>query len=91
MSRYSHRHDPSNLLAAAQQWKEQCLLNDGSLFSDSHLWTHEHLEELDRAFTRNPMEGSESFIDKLTQQLGNASTEAAQLMAELNWLLMERG
>jgi len=88
MSRYSHRHDASKLLAAAQQWKDRCLLDDGSLFSDNTLWTRERLNELDRVFIQNPMEGGESYIDKLSQQLAQASVEASQLMAELNWALL---
>lgn len=88
MSRYSHRHETTHLLAAAQRWKETCLLQDGSLFSDKQLWTLDNLEELDRRFTQNPIEGGDSYVHKLSLQLADSSAEAIQLMAELNWLLL---
>ncbi|MGM0983290.1 MAG: McrB family protein [Pseudomonadota bacterium] len=88
MSRYSHKHGTTQLLAAAQCWKETCLLQDGSLFSNKHLWTLDNLEELDRRFTQNPIEGGDSYVHKLSLQLADSSPEAIQLMAELNWLLL---
>lgn len=88
MSRYSHKHETTNLLAAAERWKENCLLQNGSLFSDTRLWTLENLEELNRSFTQNPIEGGDSFVHKLSLQLADTSPQAIQLMAELNWLLL---
>lgn len=88
MSRYSHRYNNDNLLDAAVAWKKTCLVQDGSLFSDKSLWTLEHLEELDRCFTQNPIEGGDSFVHKLSLQLADTSVDAIQLMAELNWLLV---
>lgn len=88
MSRYNPHHDIDALLEAAQQWRDRCLLEDGSLFGDTSLWTAEHLDELNRAFIQNPIEGSDTFTDKLALQLADASPAAIQLMAELNWLLL---
>ncbi|MBK1735857.1 hypothetical protein CKO15_11325 [Halorhodospira abdelmalekii] len=88
MSRYSHRHDTTHLLTAAEHWKSTCLLEDGSLFCDKPLWTLTNLEELERSFTHNPIEGGDSFVHKLSLQLAAASSDAIQLMAELNWLLL---
>jgi len=88
VSRYSHKHETTHLLAAAQRWKEICLLHDGSLFSDKQLWILNNLEELDRNFTQNPIEGGDSFVHKLSLQLADTSPGAIQLMAELNWLLL---
>lgn len=88
MNRYSHKHETTNLLAAAERWKENCLLQNGSLFSDTRLWILENLEELDRSFTQNPIEGGDSFVHKLSLQLADTSPQAIQLMAELNWLLL---
>lgn len=88
MSRYSHKHETTHLLAAAQRWKDTCLLKDGSLFSDKPLWTLASLEELDQSFTQNPIEGGDSYIHKLSLQMADTTTDAIQLMAELNWLLL---
>lgn len=33
MSRYSHRHDTTRLLNAAEHWRDTCLIEDGSLFN----------------------------------------------------------
>ena len=88
MSRYSHAHATEHLLAAAQRWKETCLLEDGSLFSDKQLWTLGNLEELDRGFSKNPIGGADSYVQKLSLQLADTSADAIQLMAELNWLLL---
>ncbi|MEQ6916018.1 McrB family protein [Halomonas aquatica] len=88
MSRYNPHHEIDALLNAAQRWRDHCLLEDGSLFTDTSLWTLKHLDELERAFNQNPIEGGETFTDKLAMQLADASPEAIQLMAELNWLLL---
>jgi len=88
MSRYTPNHNTTGLLGAAQHWQAQCLLGDGSLFGDSVLWSSEHLSELNRYFIQNPLEGDESFVEKLSLQLADAPPEAVQLMAELHWLLL---
>ncbi len=77
MSRYSHKHETEHLLAAAQRWKETCLLQDGSLlFSDRTLWTFSNLEELNRRFTQNPIEGGDSYVHKLSLQLADRISDA---------------
>lgn len=88
MSRHSHKHDTTHLLAAAQHWKKNCLLRAGSLFSDKNLWTLSNLDELDKAFVQNPLEGNESYLEKLKLQLSDVSPQAARLMAELHWVLL---
>nr|WP_298522430.1 AAA family ATPase [uncultured Halomonas sp.] len=88
MSEYNPHHEIGALLDAARQWRDSCLLEDGSLFGDTNIWTTKYLNELDHAFNQNTIEGNETFTDKLALQLADASTEAIQLMAELNWLLL---
>lgn len=88
MSRYNSRHEIETLLKAAQIWKDQCLLADGPLLNSGKYWTSENLAELDKRFIQNPLEGDESYFDKLALQLADASSEATKLMAELNWLLL---
>ncbi|MYL23980.1 AAA domain-containing protein [Halomonas alkaliantarctica] len=88
MSRYHFNRDITALLNAAKQWRDTCLVNDGSLFSEESLWTPEQLAELNRAFIQNPLEGDDSYLDKLKQQLADVSPQAARLMAELHWVLL---
>ena len=88
MSRYHQSRDLTAVLTAVGQWRDTCLIEDGSLFSTQSLWTPESLAELNRAFIQNPMEGAESYLDKLKQQLDGASPDAARLMAELHWALL---
>ncbi len=88
MSRYNHRHAIKPLLKAAEHWKQRCLNADGGLLTDGDYWSSACLAELDERFIQNPLEGEESFIDKLQLQLADASPAAIKLMAELNWLLL---
>src|SRR5947208_16103109 len=75
------------ILDAAQQWKRKCLLAEGSIFSDSQLWTPLNLAALDQHFTQNPQAGDEKFLEKLQRQLEPTSESVKQLAAELLWLL----
>lgn len=88
MSRHLPDGEPTSILNAVSHWRDNCLIEDGSVFSDEALWTAENLDILDRAFNQNPQEGSESFAEKLRYQLSNVPSAAARLMAELNWLLL---
>jgi hypothetical protein len=88
MSRYHHNRDTTALLSAVEQWRDACLLADGSLFSTQALWAAEPLAELNRAFLQNPLEGDQSYLDKLKLQLAEVSPQAARLMAELHWVLL---
>ncbi|GAB0151612.1 AAA family ATPase [Marinobacterium sp. BA1] len=88
MSRYNPNHEIKPLLEAAQYWQQHCLLNDGALFEDAQYWSSQLLAELDQRFIQNPLEGDESFLEKLHLQLADASPDAIKLMAELNWLLL---
>ncbi len=41
------------ILAAAEKWKQQCLLDGGSLFSEESLWTRENFDQLRIHFVEN--------------------------------------
>jgi len=88
MSRYNPRHPIKTMLEAAEHWKQRCLVADGGLLTNGDYWNSACLAELDERFIQTPLEGEESFFDKLQQQLANASPAAIKLMAELNWLLL---
>lgn len=75
------------ILAAAEKWKQQCLLDGGSLFSEESLWTRENFDQLRIHFVENLDKGSGSFYEKLEQQLAPASPDAKCLWAEMTWAL----
>ena len=75
------------ILAAAEKWKQQCLLDGGSLFSEESLWTRENFDQLRIHFVENLDKGSGSFYPKLEQQLAPASPDAKCLWAEMTWAL----
>lgn len=83
MGRFKHA---ATILDAAERWKQQCLLNGGSLFGEERLWTHEHFGELKTHFVERPDEGNRSFVEKLRDQLESAPPEAKRLWAEITWL-----
>ena len=75
------------ILAAAEHWKDQCLLGERSLFSDGHLWTRSNFQELQRAYVENlDDESGDSFLEKLERQLQPASPDAKCLWAEMTWV-----
>ena len=77
------------ILDAAAQWKDRCLLADGSILTpDEALWTPEHLRELTEHFVENPLVGKESFETKLEEQLGPVSPGGKRLAAEMLWAMM---
>jgi hypothetical protein len=74
-------------LEAADLWKRECLAVDGSVFSDATVWSLANLKALDAAFLGNPLEGSESFNEKLRHQLDGAPAEVIWLAAEMLWVM----
>lgn len=90
MARYkTDDYDASPIYGAAEQWRNRCLLSDGSIFSsEKHLWTEENFDELDEHFVQNLDAGEGDFFEKLEVQLSDGSPESKQLMAELDWLLL---
>ena len=76
----------ATILDAAEKWKQRCLLEGGSLFSEERLWTKEHFGELQTYFVERPDEGSDSFEEKLRRQLDPAPPEAKRLWAEMTWV-----
>lgn len=77
---------------AVGQFRQSCLgeLRSAFLTSDdpraSDVWTRQTAEELVEKFINRPDEGKRSFIEKLRDQLSDASPVAIQLLEELTWL-----
>ena len=87
MSRETFDKDSSPIIAAAEQWRDRCLIADGSIFSDQSLWTPENLAALDTYFVQRLDVGEGSFYEKLEQQVAPAPSLAKRLMAEVLWAL----
>lgn len=88
MSRDSQKHDLTDILGAAQQWRDSCLVRDGSLFLKESVWTQESFEQLYEDFFLRRLDGEGTFLEKLDQQLASSTPEAIKLMAELEWVLL---
>lgn len=83
MARYSE-HDTSKIYEAAQNFRDNCLLRDGSLvFDGTSLWQTDLLERIHKAFVATPDEGDRSFIDKFRDQVKPAGQEVVRLAGEL--------
>lgn len=76
------------IYTVAQSFVEDCLLQDGSLFTpDAAIWKREHIEPLDgRVGSPEPSEGS--FVGKLVAQLEGLEAEEVQLCAELLFVML---
>ena len=82
------RKDLAPTLAAAHEWIERCLIDDGSVLTDNRLWTAPLIGEVKRAFVDHPDTGPDSFMDKLRGQLKSVSRAGHQLAAEMLWSLL---
>ena len=88
MARFINKRDLSPVIDTFRKWIERCLIENGSIFSDSALWTPEIVNEVRRAFVEHPDAGEDNFITKLKGQMKNTSPAAQQLMAEMLWALL---
>ena len=75
------------VLRAAVRWRDRCLRDDGSVFTEKSLWTSENVGYLVKYFAENLDEGEGSFFEKLEKQLARAPGTAKQLAAEMLWVM----
>src|SRR3954452_14178930 len=77
-------HDRSGVDATVDNWKESCLLGDGSLlWPGEDIWTQPNIDELHERFHGNPLYGAEgSFDEKLRRQRDGADAGVRRLAAE---------
>lgn len=85
MSRLKHAEP---ILQAAEQWKQRCLLDGGSVFSKEQLWTLDNFETLNRFYVERLDEGEGRFEVKLKRQLNPAPPGAKRLWAEMTWVYL---
>jgi 5-methylcytosine-specific restriction enzyme B len=83
VARYSE-HDTDRIHQAAEVFRTNCLLRDGSLlFEDASVWRPDVLDRIHKAFVATPDEGDRSFIVKFKDQIGQAGQEVIRLAAEI--------
>ena len=75
------------VLRAAARWRDRCLRNEGSVFTDKSLWNSENVAFLVRHYADNLDEGEGNFFEKLETQLAPAPASAKQLAAEMLWVM----
>lgn len=67
MARYSE-HDTSKIYQAAESFRANCLLRDGSLlFGNAPVWRPDVLDRIHKASVAMPDEGDRSFVDTLIE------------------------
>lgn len=92
MSRWigpSPDHDHvDEVLAAAEEWRGRCFMDDGSVFCEEALWTPDNLRELNRRLQNDPLKSTKSsFFQKLELQLKSADFGVIRLVAEALWFM----
>lgn len=75
------------MLRAARLWRDRCLLNEGSVFTEKSLWTSDNVGYLVRDYAENLDYGEGSFFQKLERQLAGSPASAKQLAAEMFWVM----
>ena len=85
MSRFK---DAEPILAAAERWKQRCLLSAKSLFTERSLWTHEGFDELHELYVKRTKDdlSATSYLDELEDKLKPGSPDASCLWAEMTWV-----
>lgn len=82
-------HPIAPIIATSQRWKKECLIGDGSLFSDDSLWTHANIDQFKKYFVDNLIYGGDqTFYEKFEIQLSSAPPEVKHLAAEMLYILL---
>lgn len=83
MGRYSER-DTTKVYEAADAFRKNCLLQDGSLFfGEKAVWCADTLDRPHKVFVAAPDDGDRQFIDKFRDQVGKAGDDVVRLAAEV--------
>lgn len=81
MARWTEQNgEPVNKLV--DDWRDKCLIADGSLRDTGAVWTPKNIAALVTAFVENPLEDNSKFIAKLELQIKDESPDVIRLMAE---------
>ena len=78
-----------NILAAAEEWKQRCLLADGSVFTDESLWTPENTGDLEQLVEEIESSTTDQWglkgWNRLKEKLKDARPELVRLATEAFW------
>jgi 5-methylcytosine-specific restriction protein B len=89
MSRFNpHFKNADEVFAAADEFRNRCLLQGGSLFlTGQSVWTPEHFQVLKEEFVDQPDTGAGSFWSKLKDQMSRCQPLDVVLMTEIFWIV----
>ncbi|MEC6881810.1 McrB family protein [Photobacterium piscicola] len=87
MAIYCGDKNSAHLLTNMSEFKERCLIQGRSLFTELTVWNSPTCQELIDYFVENLDEGDGDFFEKLETQLANSSPEAKVLASEMLWLM----
>jgi 5-methylcytosine-specific restriction protein B len=83
MARYSEQ-ETSGIYELATQWKDECLLGEGSLlWPEEKVWTLPTLERFKACFIDKPDTSSDTFEQKFQKQLAPEPDTVTKLACEL--------
>ena len=88
MSRYCVEDNADPVLRAAEEWRDRALVREGSILSESGLWSLKNIQLLHRYYVEAENDGQGTFLDKFKVQLAETDPEVKQLAAEMIWLLV---
>ena len=77
-----------DVLAAADEWKQRCLLADGSVFTDESLWTPENVVDLEQLVKNIEVSDEENGVygwTQLIEKLKGVRPTLVRLAAEAFW------
>ncbi len=83
MAKYLKNPKTENIYQCAEQFFENCIIDDGSLLFSENLWTRENLEILHHNFIHVTYEGKDPFLVKFEKQIGALDKSVIRLAAEL--------
>ena len=87
MARWNDLPWRDDVYKAAELWKAQCLVNDGSLTGESEVWTLHNLQELQARIVCKADWTKDTFWNKLFRQLDGANKDVIHLASEVIWLI----
>ena len=88
MSRDIPGHDVTQIYQISQQWKDDCLLGNNSLFfSDENVWNKDSVGELIVILEEEEISSSKQWRKKLNDQVNNSSNCAKKLAVEVMFVM----
>ncbi len=88
MSRYNPDHENVRIFEAAEYWRDNCLIGDGSIFSEDHLWSRRNWsDDFVGRFLKSFSGERTNKIEGLIRALEPHPEIFSRLMAESLWVV----